>query len=38
MDDHIMKPVSPDMIEMLLRKYLPAGETRASGSVRSGSQ
>lgn len=38
MDDHIMKPVSPDMIEMLLRKYLPAGETRVSGSGRSGSQ
>ncbi|PST26277.1 PAS domain S-box protein [Mesorhizobium plurifarium] len=35
MDDHIMKPVSPDMIEMLLRKHLPGGETRASGSVRS---
>ncbi|MDX0423247.1 response regulator [Sinorhizobium medicae] len=38
MDDHIMKPISPDMIEMLLRKYLPAVDTYASGSVRSGSR
>ncbi|MBP1883121.1 response regulator [Sinorhizobium mexicanum] len=31
MDDHIMKPVSPDMIEAVLRKYMPAGNMRAAG-------
>lgn len=31
MDDHIMKPVSPDMIEAVLRKYMPAGNIRAAG-------
>ncbi|PDT40734.1 MULTISPECIES: response regulator [Sinorhizobium] len=28
MDDHIMKPISPDMIEALLRKYLRAAHAR----------
>ncbi|MCZ4090134.1 response regulator [Sinorhizobium psoraleae] len=31
MDDHIMKPVSPDMIEAILRKYMPMGNMRAVG-------
>ncbi|THK36913.1 response regulator [Ensifer sp. MPMI2T] len=31
MDDHIMKPVSPDMIEAVLRKYMPAENMRAAG-------
>ncbi|WEX79111.1 response regulator [Sinorhizobium numidicum] len=30
MDDHIMKPVSPDMIEALLRKHMPAANMRAA--------
>jgi hypothetical protein len=28
MDDHIMKPISPDMIETLLRKHMRAGNLR----------
>ncbi|ASY61881.1 Two component sensor kinase [Sinorhizobium sojae CCBAU 05684] len=31
MDDHIMKPISPDMIEAVLRKYVPAGTLSAAG-------
>ncbi|MEI2297841.1 response regulator [Ensifer sp. MJa1] len=31
MDDHIMKPVSPDMIEAVLRKFMPAKAMRTTG-------
>jgi len=31
MDDHIMKPVSPDMIEAVLRKFMPAKAMRTAG-------
>ncbi|HEV7309817.1 response regulator [Ensifer sp.] len=31
MDDHIMKPVSPDMIEAVLRKYMPVKAIRTAG-------
>ncbi len=31
MDDHIMKPISPDMIEAVLRKYVPARTLRTAG-------
>ncbi|MCA1370808.1 response regulator [Bradyrhizobium sp. BRP14] len=31
MDDYIMKPVSPDMIEAVLRKYMPPADMRAAG-------
>ncbi|MBP2235477.1 PAS domain S-box-containing protein [Sinorhizobium kostiense] len=31
MDDHIVKPISPDMIEAVLRQYLPTGRLRAAG-------
>lgn len=31
MDDHIMKPVSPDMIEAVLRKFMPAKVMRTTG-------
>ncbi|QFI65302.1 PAS domain-containing protein [Sinorhizobium alkalisoli] len=31
LDGHIMKPISPDMIEAVLRKYMPAGTLRANG-------
>lgn len=30
MDDHIMKPVSPDMIEAVLRKFMPAKAMRTA--------
>ncbi|MGF6253534.1 response regulator [Ensifer sp. LBL] len=31
MDDHIMKPVSPDMIEAVLRKFMPVKAVRTAG-------
>jgi CheY-like chemotaxis protein len=31
MDDHIMKPVSPDMIEAVLRKFMPLKAVRTAG-------
>ncbi|WP_077962227.1 response regulator [Ensifer adhaerens] len=31
MDDHIMKPVSPDMIEAVLRKFMPVKAIRTAG-------
>lgn len=31
MDDHIMKPVSPDMIEAVLRKFMPVKAMRTTG-------
>lgn len=31
MDDYILKPINPDMIEAVLRKYLPTGRLRAAG-------
>jgi PAS domain S-box-containing protein len=31
MDDYVMKPISPDMIELILRKHMPAGTLRATG-------
>ncbi|MDT4878983.1 Sensor histidine kinase RcsC [compost metagenome] len=31
MDDHIMKPVSPDMIEAVLRKFMPIKAIRTTG-------
>ena len=37
MDDHIMKPVSPDMIEAVLRKYLPARHMRDARLLNSAS-
>jgi CheY-like chemotaxis protein len=37
MDDHIMKPVSPDMIEAVLRKYLPARHRRDARLLNSAS-